>query len=113
MQVICMLFTGLVLCAINVVAGYSVILGAAIYSIPAYWAWQRECRCRKTGGTSGNILIRMYSNEVAKFLFTLALFVLAFGLVKPLNALVLLLAYIASQLLAVLLQAISSVSNSS
>jgi F0F1-type ATP synthase assembly protein I len=101
-----MLLTALVLTAVNVVAGYSVILGAAIYSIPAYWAWRREFRYRKAGGSSGSILVRMYRNEIAKWLLTLVLFVLAFGLVKPLNALVLLLAYIASQLLVVLLPAV-------
>jgi F0F1-type ATP synthase assembly protein I len=99
MQFFLMLLTGLGLSAISVVASYSLVLGGAIYSIPAYWALRRERRCRKSGDKPRSILVSMYSNEIAKFLFSMALFVSVFGLVSPLDGLVLLLAYIASQLL--------------
>jgi F0F1-type ATP synthase assembly protein I len=45
----------------------------------------------------------MYGNEVLKIIFTVILFSLVFGLVKPLNPLALLLAFIGSLLLAAIL----------
>jgi F0F1-type ATP synthase assembly protein I len=45
----------------------------------------------------------MYGNEVIKICMTVVLFVLVFGLVKPLNPLALLLAFSGSHLLVALL----------
>jgi F0F1-type ATP synthase assembly protein I len=45
----------------------------------------------------------MYGNQIMKFTFTLVLFALVFGFVKPLDSLALLLAFIGSQVLAALL----------
>jgi F0F1-type ATP synthase assembly protein I len=92
------------------VTGMSVILGGAIYSLPAFWALRREfSRGNKRNSVSkltadaALTLAQMYGNEILKLTFTVVLFGLAFGLIKPLNPLALLLAYIGSQLLAAIL----------
>ena len=91
------------------IMGMSVILGGAIYSLPAYWAVKREfSRGNKRGSSlqkadAGVTLAQMYGNEVLKITFTVILFCLVFGLVKPLNPLALLIAFIGSHLLAAVL----------
>jgi F0F1-type ATP synthase assembly protein I len=92
------------------VMGMSVILGGAIYSVPAYWAFRREfLRANKRSSAPEAIadakltLAQMYGNEVLKLILTVILFSLAFGLVKPLNPLALLLAFIGSHILAAML----------
>jgi F0F1-type ATP synthase assembly protein I len=92
------------------ITGMSVILGGAIYSLPAFWALRREfSRGNKRNSVSkptadaALTLAQMYGNEILKLTFTVVLFGLAFGLIKPLNPLALLLAYIGSQLLAAIL----------
>jgi F0F1-type ATP synthase assembly protein I len=92
------------------VTGMSVILGGAIYSLPAFWALRREfSRGNKRNSVSkltadaALTLAQMYGNEILKLTFTVVLFGLAFGLIKSLNPLALLLAYIGSQLLAAIL----------
>tara|TARA_B100000780_G_C21120863_1_gene454004 strand:- start:829 stop:1239 length:411 start_codon:yes stop_codon:yes gene_type:complete len=89
------------------VAGMSVILGGAIYSLPAYWALRQEFACGNKRQQSSKAmadarltLAQMYGNEVLKLILTVVLFSLAFGLVKPLDPLALLLAFIGSHLLA-------------
>ena len=52
---------------------------------------------------AGVTLAQMYGNEVLKITFTVILFCLVFGLVKPLNPLALLIAFIGSNLLAAVL----------
>ena len=88
------------------VTGMSVILGGAIYSLPAYWALRREfARGNKRNSTpkatadAKLTLVQMYGNEMLKLTLTVVLF----GLVKPLNPLALLLAFIGSLLLAAIL----------
>jgi len=92
------------------VAGMSVILGGAIYSLPAYWALRREfARGNKRNSAptaqadARQTLAQMYGNEMLKLILTIVLFSLAFGLVKPLNPLALLLAFVGSHLLAAIL----------
>ena len=92
------------------VAGLSVIIGGAIYSLPAYWALRREFmrgnkRHLNAQATADArlTLAQMYGNEVAKIILTVVLFSLAFGLVEPLNPLALLLAFTGSHILAALL----------
>jgi F0F1-type ATP synthase assembly protein I len=92
------------------VMGMSIILGGAIYSLPAYWALRREFKrgskrnlTSTTQQDAGLTLAQMYGNEVLKIIFTVILFSLVFGLVKPLNPLALLLAFIGSLLLAAIL----------
>ena len=88
----------------------SIILGGAIYSLPAYWALRREFKRGNSHNSNppssqdaGLTLAQMYGNEVLKIIFTVILFSLVFGLVKPLNPLALLLAFIGSLLLAAIL----------
>jgi ATP synthase protein I len=92
------------------VMGMSIILGGAIYSLPAYWALRREFKRGNSHSLNppssqdaGLTLAQMYGNEVLKIIFTVILFSLVFGLVKPLNPLALLLAFIGSLLLAAIL----------
>ena len=92
------------------IMGMSVILGGAIYSLPAYWALRREFKRGNSHNSNppssqdaGLTLAQMYGNEVLKIIFTVILFSLVFGLVKPLNPLALLLAFIGSLLLAAIL----------
>ena len=92
------------------VMGMSIILGGAIYSLPAYWALRREFKRGDSHNSNppssqdaGLTLAQMYGNEVLKIIFTVILFSLVFGLVKPLNPLALLLAFIGSLLLAAIL----------
>jgi ATP synthase protein I len=92
------------------VMGMSIILGGAIYSLPAYWALRREFKRGNSHSSkppssqdAGLTLAQMYGNEVLKIIFTVILFSLVFGLVKPLNPLALLLAFIGSLLLAAIL----------
>jgi F0F1-type ATP synthase assembly protein I len=92
------------------VAGLSVIIGGAIYSLPAYWALRREfmrgdnCHTNAQATADARLtLAQMYGNEVAKIILTVVLFSLAFGLVEPLNPLALLLAFTGSHILAALL----------
>ena len=92
------------------VAGLSVIIGGAIYSLPAYWALRREFMRGDKRHSDAQItadarltLAQMYGNEVVKIILTVVLFSLAFGLVKPLNPLALLLAFTGSHILVALL----------
>ena len=92
------------------VAGLSVIIGGAIYSLPAYWALRREFTRgdkrhldAQTTADARLTLAQMYGNEVVKIILTVVLFSLAFGLVKPLNPLALLLAFTGSHILVALL----------
>ena len=102
-QVIVILIVGVGLFITSAVTGYSVILGGAIYSLPAYWAMRREFNRSKANNDPRRTLVQMYGNQVLKFGFTLILFVLVFSLVKPLNSLALLLAFIGCQVLSALL----------
>ena len=88
------------------VTGLSVILGGAIYSLPAYWAMKREFKRGLSSAEAPDArqtLAQMYGNEMLKLVLTVVLFSLAFGLVKPLNPLALLLAFVGSHLLAAML----------
>ena len=92
------------------VAGLSVFIGGAIYSLPAYWALRREFMRgdkrhldAQTTADARLTLAQMYGNEVVKIILTVVLFSLAFGLVKPLNPLALLLAFTGSHILVALL----------
>jgi len=93
----------------NGITGMSVIIGGAIYSLPAYWALRREfARGNKLNSNpqiadAKLILAQMYGNEVLKITLTLVLFSLAFRLVEPLNPLALLLAFTGSHVLVALL----------
>jgi F0F1-type ATP synthase assembly protein I len=109
-QAIVVALIGVCLSITDWVAGMSVIIGGAIYSLPAFWALRREfSRGNKRNSVSkltadaALTLAQMYGNEILKLTFTVVLFGLAFGLIKPLNPLALLLAYIGSQLLAAIL----------
>jgi len=93
----------------NGITGMSVIIGGAIYSLPAYWALRREfARGNKLNSKPQTAdakltLAQMYGNEVLKIALTVILFSLAFSLVEPLNPLVLLLAFTGSHLLVAVL----------
>ncbi|WP_443628318.1 ATP synthase subunit I [Candidatus Njordibacter sp. Uisw_002] len=93
----------------NGITGMSVIIGGAIYSLPAYWALRREfARGNKLNSNSQIAdakltLAQMYGNEVLKITLTVVLFSLAFRLVEPLNPLALLLAFTGSHVLVALL----------
>jgi len=93
----------------NGITGISVIIGGAIYSLPAYWALRREfARGNKLNSNpqiadAKLILAQMYGNEVLKITLTVVLFSLAFRLVEPLNPLALLLAFTGSHVLVALL----------
>ena len=109
-QALLVALTGVGLSITDWVTGMSVILGGAIYSLPAYWALRREfTRSNKRNHLSNTLadaklsLAQMYGNEVLKLMLTVVLFSLAFSLVQPLNPLALLLAFIGSQLLAAVL----------
>lgn len=102
-QVIIILTVGVGLFITSAVTGYSVILGGAIYSLPAYWAMRREFNRSKANNDPKRTLVQIYGNQLIKFALTLVLFALAFGFVKPLDSLALLLAFIGSQVLAAFL----------
>lgn len=102
-QVIVLTITGVGLFITSAVTGYSVLLGGAIYSLPAYWAMRREFNRSQASNDPKRTLAQMYGNEILKFGFTILLFVAAFKLVKPLDSLALLLAYIGSYVLAAFL----------
>lgn len=102
-QVIVLTITGVGLFITSAVTGYSVLLGGAIYSLPTYWAMRREFNRSKASNDPKRTLAQMYGNEILKFSFTILLFVAAFKLVKPLDSLALLLAYIGSYVLAAFL----------
>jgi len=109
-QCLIMILIGVGLSITDWVAGMSVIIGGAIYSLPAYWALRREfSRGNKRNlSTRGSVdarltLAQMYGNEVLKISLTVVLFSLAFGLVEPLNPLALLLAFTGSHLLVAVL----------
>jgi len=93
----------------NGITGMSVIIGGAIYSLPAYWALRREfARGNKLNSNpqiadAKLILAQMYGNEVLKITLTVVLFSLAFRLVEPLNPLALLLGFTGSHVLVALL----------
>jgi F0F1-type ATP synthase assembly protein I len=93
----------------NGITGMSVIIGGAIYSLPAYWALRREfARGNKPNSSAQTAdakltLAQMYGNEVLKITLTVVLFSLAFSLVEPLNPLALLLAFTGSHVLVALL----------
>ena len=93
----------------NGITGMSVIIGGAIYSLPAYWALRREFARGNKLNSNPQIadakltLAQMYGNEVLKITLTVVLFSLAFGLVEPLNPLALLLAFTGSHVLVALL----------
>jgi ATP synthase protein I len=111
-QVIITLTFGIGLFITSAVTGYSVILGGAIYSLPAYWAMRREFNRSNAINDPKRTLVQMYGNQIIKFAFTLLLFTLVFGLVKPLDSLALLLAFIGCQVLAALLPAVIAKQNS-
>jgi len=102
-QVIIILIIGVGLFITSAVTGYSVLLGGAIYSLPAYWAMRREFNRSKAVNDPGRTLAQMYGNEILKFGFTILLFVIAFTVIQPLDPKALLLAYIGSYLLAAFL----------
>ena len=109
-QCLLMVLVGVGLSITDWVAGFSVILGGAIYALPAYWALKREFargnnldKSAKPNADARLTLAQMYGNEVIKISMTVVLFVLVFGLVKPLNPLALLLAFSGSHLLVALL----------
>ena len=91
------------------IAGMSVIIGGAIYSLPAYWALRREfargnqLNSKAQSADAKLTLAQMYGNEVLKITLTVVLFSLAFGLVEPLDPLALLLAFTGSHVLVALL----------
>jgi len=93
----------------NGITGMSVIIGGAIYSLPAYWALRREFARGNKLNSNPQIadakltLAQMYGNEVLKITLTVVLFSLAFRLVEPLNPLALLLAFTGSHVLVALL----------
>ena len=93
----------------NGITGMSVIIGGAIYSLPAYWALRREFARGSKLNSNPQIadakltLAQMYGNEVLKITLTVVLFSLAFRLVEPLNPLALLLAFTGSHVLVALL----------
>ncbi|MBT3437599.1 MAG: ATP synthase subunit I [Oceanospirillaceae bacterium] len=102
-QVLIVALIGVGLSITDWVAAMSVILGGAIYSLPAYWALKREFKRKQPTADAKQTLAQMYGNEMLKLVLTVALFSLAFGLVKPLNPLALLLAFVGSHLLAIML----------
>ena len=102
-QVIIILISGVGLFITSVITGYSVLLGGAIYSLPAYWAMRREFNRSKATNDPGRTLAQMYGNEILKFGFVIVLFVLTFKFVKPLDNMALLIAYIGSCMLAAFL----------
>ncbi len=102
-QVLIVALIGVGLSIADWVAAMSVILGGAIYSLPAYWALKREFKRKQPTADAKQTLAQMYGNEMLKLVLTVALFSLAFGLVKPLNPLALLLAFVGSHLLAIML----------
>jgi F0F1-type ATP synthase assembly protein I len=93
----------------NGITGMSVIIGGAIYSLPAYWALRREFARGNKLNSNPQIadakltLAQMYGNEVLKITLTVVLFSLAFRLVEPLNPLALLLAFTGSHVLVAVL----------
>jgi len=93
----------------NGITGMSVIIGGAIYSLPAYWALRREFARGSKLNSNPQIadakltLAQMYGNEVLKITLTVVLFSLAFRLVEPLNPLALLLAFTGSHVLVAVL----------
>jgi F0F1-type ATP synthase assembly protein I len=102
-QALIVVLIGVGLSITNWITGLSVILGGAIYSLPAYWALKREFKRTQPTADAKQTLAQMYGNEMLKLVFTIVLFSLAFSLVKPLNPLALLLAFVGSHLLAALL----------
>ena len=101
-QALIVVLIGVGLSITNWVTGLSVILGGAIYSLPAYWALKREFK-RKPKADAKLTLAQMYGNEMLKLGMTVDLFSLAFGLIKTLNPLALLLAFVGSHVLAAML----------
>jgi len=93
----------------NGITGMSVIIGGAIYSLPAYWALRREFARGNKLNSNPQIadakltLAQMYGNEVLKITLTVVLFSLAFRLVEPLNPLALVLAFTGSHVLVAVL----------
>ena len=93
----------------NGITGMSVVIGGAIYSLPAYWALRREFARGSKLNSNPQIadakltLAHMYGNEVLKITLTVVLFSLAFRLVEPLNPLALLLAFTGSHVLVAVL----------
>ena len=102
-QLIIILISGVGLFITSVITGYSVLLGGAIYNLPAYWSMRREFDRSKASNDPKRTLAQMYGNELLKFFFTILLFVMAFTVIEPLDHKALLLAYIGSYLLAAFL----------
>jgi ATP synthase protein I len=102
-QVIFSLLLSTVLSIYNGIIGYSVLLGGLIYSLPTGLAMKREFAASvKTMHHSKQILIWMYSNELLKLGLTLVLFIMVFGLLRPIHSPALLGTYISSHILSAL-----------
>ncbi|MBY4676567.1 ATP synthase subunit I [Marinobacterium arenosum] len=78
------LLIALLLAGFDRTAGYSALLGGAIYLIPNLYFARRALR-HKPGASAGQVLAEMYASEIWKMGMTALLFAAAFILVRPLS----------------------------
>jgi ATP synthase protein I len=103
-QCVIVLLASVVVVPFNWVASYSLLIGGLISVVPnAYFARQVF---RYTGGLyAREVSQSFYRGEAGKFVATLCFFAAVFALVKPINTLVLFVAYVVMTLLNTLLLA--------
>lgn len=82
----------LALLIFNNVVGYSSLAGGLIATLANTWFAVKVFRV-KSKATEESVLATFYIGEIYKFIFTGAMFVIAFVLIKPLSAVALLAAY--------------------
>ena len=95
------LMASLLIWLIDAALVISVITGAMIASLTnAYFAWKVFSKQKEA--KSNEILITYYGAEVGKIILTVMLFVAAFNVIKPLNIVALMCAYLFITLIPVL-----------
>ena len=95
------LIAGLLSLLINESWALSVLAGAMIASLSnAYFAWKVFSRQKET--ESAQILTTYYGAEVGKIILTVMLFVTAFNVIKPLNVVAMMGAYLIITLIPVI-----------
>ncbi len=84
-QLLILLVASLLLCALDVVAAYSLVLGGLVAVLPQAYFAARVFRHR--GAQSANAIAKSsYSGEVGKYILSAVGFALIFSLVKTINA---------------------------
>jgi ATP synthase protein I len=97
MQAVILLLVSGAVSWFDVIAAYSVLLGGLISVVPSYYFARHAFRFR--GARFARHITRaFYVGAAGKFMLTAVAFALVFATVKPLNAAVLLMAYLGTTL---------------